>query len=162
MDRREMLKNAGALALGSFTTSALAAQTPASPAKPADVCTNDKMHEHHHHHASNPYSKVIDTASTCIDKGNLCIAHCLMLLSDGEKEMAKCAQTVSQMLSTCTALQQLASQESKHVVEMAKLASAVCKECGDECKKHADKHEACKNCLDACKACAKDCDAITA
>ena len=38
-----------------------------------------------------------------------------------------------------------------------------CQVCGDECAKHASKHEHCRICADVCRACAKACqDAISA
>lgn len=150
MDRRDALKSAGAFALAALASSAMAAE-------------HEHMQDHEHHqHSANPYAKVIETAGNCIEKGNLCVAHCLVLLGDGDKEMAPCAKSVHQMLSVCTTLQQLAAQESKHLREIAKLAAQTCKECEQECKKHADKHEACKACMESCKACRKECEALSA
>jgi Cys-rich four helix bundle protein (predicted Tat secretion target) len=143
MDRRTILKGAGVLAAATFGMQANA--------------------EHEHHQmGAHPNQKIIDTASDCMVKGEICVAHCLVLLGDGDKPMAACAQSVNQMLSVCTALKQLAIQESSHLKEMAKIAAQACKECEAECKKHADKHDVCKNCLEACKACRKECEALTA
>lgn len=142
MDRRAALKTAGTLAIAALATPALA-----------------EPHSHHHH-GDQPNAQLIGTAGTCIEKGNLCIAHCLTLLGDGDKEMAACAKSVHQMLAVCTALQQLATQQSPHLGEMAKLAAATCKECEAECKKHADKHAACKDCMEACAACRKECESF--
>ena len=144
MERRDLLKSAGLLALASLTNTARA------------------EHEHHHHMGAHPNQKVMDTASECIQKGDVCLAHCLVLLGDGDKDMAACAKSVNQMLATCGALQQLAAQESSHLREMAKIAAVTCKECEAECKKHADKHEACKNCMESCKACRKECESLAA
>ncbi len=150
MDRREVLKSVGAFTMAALASSAIADE-------------HEHMnHEAHHHHNANPYAKLIAAASDCIEKGNLCISHCLELLGDGDKEMAACAKSVQQTLAICSALQKLASQQSSHLGELAKLAAITCKECEDECKKHADKHEECKNCMDACKACRKECEALSA
>lgn len=144
MDRRDVLKSAGAFTLAALSSAALA-----------------ESHEHHHH-GGHPNAKVIGTATTCIEKGQICVAHCLTLLGDGDKAMAGCAKSVSQMLAVCSALQQLAIQESKHLKEIARLAAKTCQECEKECKKHADKHEVCKDCMDACTACRKECEALAA
>ena len=149
MDRRDVLKSAGAFTLAAMASAAW-----------AEEHHHEQMHEHHH--SGNPNTKIIETASACIEKGNLCVAHCLVLLGDGNKEMAACARSVQQTLAICTALQQLASQQSTHLGEMAKLAAKACKECEDECKKHADKHEECKSCMDACKDCRKECERLSA
>lgn len=146
MDRRELLKMAASATLAGLASSAVA-----------------ENHEHvHHDHTNNPHAKLIEATGTCIEKGNLCLTHCIQLLGEGKTEMSACAKSVMQMLTTCTALQELASQESTHVKELAKLASTVCKECEVECKKHADKHQACKDCLDACKDCNKECESLAA
>lgn len=145
MDRRTLLKSAGAIAAATLAAPAFAA------------------HEHHHAQGSNTArQKLLDTTSQCIQTGNLCLAHCLVALGDGEQDMAACAQSVNQMLSVCTALAALASQDSKYLRDTAKLAANVCKDCEIECKKHAEKHEACNACMEACQACRKECEAIAA
>ena len=143
MNRRDILKGTGALAFAAVAKSALAEE-----------------HEHHHH-ATGAYSKVISTASTCVEKGQLCVAHCLTLLGEGDKDMAECAKSVHQMLAVCSTLQQLASQNSSHTAEIAALAAKTCKECEEACKKHADKHAECKDCMEACADCRKECEALS-
>lgn len=150
MDRRELLKVASSAALGVIASNVMANE-----------------HEHHHdsgqhsHHA-NPNQSLLDTTGTCIQRGEVCVNHCLMLLADGEKEMAACARSVHEMLAICTALQKLASYESKQLSAMAKLAMNTCQACEDECRKHEKKHAACHDCAEACAACYKECKAIAA
>ncbi len=146
MNRREALLGSVALAGAAMVAKAQAAEMD---------------HQHHHHNAS-PYADLVAAAADCIQKGQACINHCLYLLGKGEKEMAACAKSVNQVLSICDALQQLANQESSHVPKLAALAMEICKECEDECKKHADKHEACKACGESCAACYKECKKIAA
>ncbi len=152
MNRREALKTTGAMALAAFATNTMAA-------------AHD--HKHMHNHAAmghggmkNPYLKLIQTTGDCIEKGQLCIDHCLMLLADGNKEMAICARSVQQTLAMCSALQQLASYQSKQLKALAKITMDVCKECEDECRKHEKKHAACRDCAEACVACYKECKAL--
>lgn len=140
MNRRELL----------LSGVALVGATIVGKAQAAD------RHEHHHH-GSAVNAALISAASDCVQKGQVCLSHCLTLLGQGDKEMAACAQSVNQMLAVCGALQQLASQESRYLKSQAKIAMDICKECEDECKKHADKHDACKACMDSCAACYKEC-----
>jgi Cys-rich four helix bundle protein (predicted Tat secretion target) len=151
MDRREILKTVGAVGLAAFVSDALAAR---------------EGHEHHagHDHAKmkNPNGKLIASTSDCISKGQLCVDHCLMLLADGETEMAGCARSVHQMLALCGALQQLAGLNSGHLKPLAKVAMAACQNCEDECRKHEKDHAVCKDCGDACAACHKECKALSA
>ncbi len=148
MNRREML--AGGVALA-------AAAAAARAAEPA-------MHEHHHHHSSAPSeaANLAVAAADCQQKGQVCIDHCLVLLGEGDKAMAACAQSVSQMLSVCAALQRLANANSKHLPHMAHVALGVCRDCEAECKKHADKHVQCKDCMESCAACARLCEKMAA
>ena len=121
-----------------------------------------KMDHEHHHHDMSANAGLIASVSDCIQKGQVCINHCLYLLGQGDKDMATCAKSVSQMLAICGSLQALANQESSYLPKLAAIARDVCEACEDECKKHADKHEACKACGESCAACAKECRKIAA
>ena len=116
----------------------------------------------HHHHAAMANAGLTTAAADCIQKGQVCLSHCLQLLGQGDKEMAACAKSVNQMLALCGALQSLANQESAYLPQLAKITMDACNQCEDECKKHADKHEACKACGESCNACAKECKKIAA
>jgi Cys-rich four helix bundle protein (predicted Tat secretion target) len=114
------------------------------------------MHHGGHHKA------LADAAGTCVSTGQVCVNHCLILMGSGDKDLAACSKSVSQMLPLCTALQALAIQDSSYLPGLAKVALDACNDCAEECKKHADKHEACKACMDSCRACAKECRAMAA
>ena len=149
MNRREVLLGSVALASAAFMGRAQA--------------TEMKMnHNHHDMTAMLANASLVATAADCIQKGQVCLNHCLFLLGQGDKEMAACAKSVNQMLALCGALQQLANQESTYLPKLATLAMDACKKCEDECKKHAKKHEACKACGESCVACAKECKKIAA
>ncbi|MFZ3088566.1 MAG: four-helix bundle copper-binding protein [Methylotenera sp.] len=119
-------------------------------------------HEHHHHHGAAANADLITASSDCVQKGQVCLNHCLDLLGQGDKDMAACAKSVNQMLAICAATQQLASQESAYLPKQAKIAMDACKQCEDECKKHADKHDACKACMESCAECYKECKKVAA
>jgi len=142
MNRRDLLIGGAALAGAALSAAAVAGE-----------------HAHHQHGASNALAAAL---ADCIQKGQVCQSHCLDLLADGEKSMAACAKSVNQMLTLCSALQQLANQQSQHTAKLAGLALKACRECEEECKKHADKHEACKACGESCKACATECEKVAA
>ncbi len=151
MNRRELLLGAAAMAATAVSGKAFAAEHD---------------HEHmsmnmEHDHKSTRNEKLIASASECVLTGNNCLQHCLVAMGKGEKELAACARSSSQLIAICTALQQLASAESKFLPQMAKLAMDVCKDCEEECKK-TDKHPECKACRDACAACYRECKAIAA
>ena len=145
MNRRDSLIGAGAALFAAVQTSALA---------------QEMVHDHSHMHGT-PLQGLMGATSDCVVKGQACLAHCLVLLGDGDKVMAECAKTVNQTLAMCSALQALAAQQSKLVPAMAKLTREACEICEKECRKH-EKHAECKACADSCAACAKECKAIAA
>ncbi|AXS81252.1 four-helix bundle copper-binding protein [Dechloromonas sp. HYN0024] len=149
MERREMLKTVGAAMAAAVASSALAAD-------------HNHDHSHHHNHPSNPYAALIASSSDCLKTGEACLAHCLILLGEGDKEMASCAQSVNGLLAVCSTLGRLAGQNSKHTKAMAKVAADVCAECEKECRKHEKKHEECKACAEACASCLKECKKLSA
>lgn len=143
MDRREMLLGTAAVALAAAGNMAFA---------------EGHDHQHMHHAAKN--QGLIDAAFDCVQKGQVCIRHCLDLLGQGDREMAACAISVNQLLAVCGTLGTLADYQSGHLAKMAQVAMDVCRECEDECRKHAKKHVECKDCADACAACLKECKQI--
>ena len=146
MERRDMLKTVAAAVVGAISSSAMAAD-----------------HDHHHDHAGAMRNAgLVASTSDCLKAGEACLAHCIYLLGNGEKEMAACAQSVNEMMAVCTALMKLASQDSKLVPGMAKLAADACANCEKECRKHENKHPECKACAEACAACLKECKKLGA
>ncbi len=149
MERRDMLKTVAATLAGAISASAQAAGE-------------------HDHHPSGPVgagkrnAALIDTSADCLKVGEACLAHCLYLLGNGDKTVAACSVSVSEMLATCNALLKLASQDSKFVPALARVAADVCANCEKECRKHEKHHEECKACAESCAACLKECKKVAA
>lgn len=152
MERRDFLMSAVALATVTAAGSAI------SEEHKMDMGNMDMGAMHMHHH-SNPNAKLIAAASDCVLKANLCLQHCIVAMGNGEKDLAACAKSSSQVAAICTALQQLASADSKQLPQLAKVAMDICKDCEEECKK-TEKHPECKACKEACAACYKECKAL--
>jgi Cys-rich four helix bundle protein (predicted Tat secretion target) len=151
MNRRSVLE---AVALVGLTASVAAPAADESAAP----------HEHHHDHAamSGKYADLLASTSNCVSTGDACIAHCLLLLGEGEKEMAACAKTVQDVIASCTALRELAAANSPHVGKLAAVVGDICKDCETECRKHEKKHSVCHECAEACERCAKECQKAAA
>ena len=150
MDRREMMQSGLALSLAAATTGAMAQAGKASSA-----------HDHAGH-GGGRYAALMNASADCGHIGQVRIAHCFLVLGEGEKEMAACAASVSELLATCDALMKLTAHNSKYVPKMATLVLTVCQDCEKECRKHEKKHQQCKDCADACAACAKECKKVAA
>jgi Cys-rich four helix bundle protein (predicted Tat secretion target) len=114
-------------------------------------------HEHMHHHGGTPHQALIDAASGCVSKADICLAHCHELLAAGDKSLGACTKTASEVLALCTALRSIAAQNAPSLPRLASVALDSCKRCEAECRKHEKMHEVCKNCADACAACAVEC-----
>ena len=145
MNRRELLLGGIALAGASVIGNTFAAE-----------------HKHDHMHMTAANTSLNSATADCIQKGQACLSHCLILLGDGDKSMAECAKSVNQMLALCGTLQSLSNQNSKLLARTAAIAMDACNQCADACRKHADKHAECKACGESCVACAKECKKIAA
>lgn len=148
-ERREMLR--GVLAVtAAVSASALFAQE----------------NEHQHQPVANANAEgnpeVIDAALHCVKSGQLCLAHCVQLVKNGDTSIAQCLAATTQMLTMCNALSQMAAAQSKYLPELAKICIEVCEDCEKECRRHEEKHAACKACADSCSNCIKICKKISA
>ena len=144
MSRRDVLLGAAAVAATLATDSALAATG------------------HEHHMMGNTNDDIIITALDCVKTGLACNDHCITLLKEGDTTIVNCMDILSETLAMCTALSQMASYNSSHLADLAKVCIGVCKDCEKECRKHEKKHAACKACADSCDACIKACKKIVA
>lgn len=149
MERRELMQGAGLMALTGLATQALAQSS--APADP---------HAHHHHNSGGKVSALTTAAADCLSKGETCLAHCHILMGEGDKDMAGCAKAVNQMLAICAALHKVSAQGGSQLKAMARVAANTCEECEKECRKHEKKHAECKACAEGCAECLKQCKAV--
>lgn len=145
MDRRDVLIGTGVVAFAGLAAA-------------EEAAAEETSHAHH----SARHKSLADAAGACVAAGQSCLDHCIDLLGAGDKELGACAKSVTQMLSLCSALQNLANQDSKYLVKLANVAMDACQDCEEACKKHADKHEVCKRCAEACRVTYKECKQLAA
>lgn len=151
MNRRQFIGGTAAISLAAATTLANA-------------------HGHHDHgshsHAANStdnaYEAARKAAGRCVAAGQVCLTHCITLLSKGDTSMKDCAAAVNQMLALCGAMQNLAAQNSRLTPSLAKVCIEACKQCAAACQKHAAHHAECKACYESCTDCIKECEKIAA
>ena len=137
MERREMLKAAGMISAATMAGTALAV---------------DAHHGHGPSHAT-----LLDASLECVKTGDVCLAHCLQILSGGDNTLAECARSVNELVAVCAALSKLAAANSARLPKYAAVVKMSCDDCEKECRKHEAKHAACKACAEACAACSKEC-----
>lgn len=132
ISRREMLLGIGAAAAVAYSGTVF-------PAKPG--------HDHSKHTAQLP--GLLNATNDCLDKGQRCIAHCLVSFQEGDLELADCASKVHEMQAICGAFSYLLAANSTYIKSYVNVCAKVCKDCEKECLKH-EKHVECKACADAC------------
>jgi Cys-rich four helix bundle protein (predicted Tat secretion target) len=132
LSRRELLMGIGAVVAVAGTGATLAA-----------------MPEHDHSKHSAQLPELLDAANNCEDKGQRCIAHCLVSFREGDTSLAACASKVHEMVAVCSAFSYLLAANSEYVKAYAGICERVCSDCERECLKHKE-HIECKACADAC------------
>ena len=132
ISRRDMLLGLGAMATATYAGTAASAM---------------KGHDHSKHTAQLP--DILNAANTCLDKGQRCIAHCLVSFQEGSTELADCASKVHEMQAICGAFSYLLAANSNYIKTYASVCEQVCKDCEKECRKH-EQHVECKACAEAC------------
>ena len=104
-------------------------------------------HDHSKHTAQLP--GLLNAVNDCVDKGQRCIAHCLVAYQEGDLKLADCASKVHEMQAICVAYSYLLAAKSDYVKAYAGICEQVCRDCEKECRKHEERIE-CKNCAEAC------------
>jgi Cys-rich four helix bundle protein (predicted Tat secretion target) len=137
ISRRDILLAMGAAASVACTGSAAAA-----------------MPGHNHSKHTTRYPDVLDAANTCLDKGQRCIAHCLVSFMEGDTTLAKCASKVHEMQAICGAFSYLLAANSEYSQEYSGICVAVCEDCAKVCREH-DEHHECRECAEACESIVK-------
>ena len=136
---------------------ALFATLAGSAALAASVRAEAHAHGAGHHGGANG---LLESALHCARDGEACLGHCLEAFAKGDTSLAACARSVADLVPACTALAQLAALRSAHAATLAKAVMAICKDCEENCRKHADHHDFCKACADSCAACIKACESV--
>jgi Cys-rich four helix bundle protein (predicted Tat secretion target) len=132
ISRREMLLGMGAAAAMAYTGNAASAMPG---------------HDHSRHTAQLP--GLLNATNDCLDKGQRCIAHCLVSFQEGDLELADCAARVHEMQAVCGAFSYLLAANSDYIKAYTGICEQVCKDCEQECMKHKE-HVECRACAEAC------------
>jgi hypothetical protein len=98
----------------------------------------------------------------CFDCAQACIVCADACLGENKIELLKqCIRLNQDCADLCDAAGKLASRRtgSNEAVlrRTLELCAEVCGICGDECARHADKHEHCRVCADVCRSCQTAC-----
>ena len=144
ISRRALIAGTAAFAVGASASQAMAGDHPGHS---------------HHHDTGGDNTALVRAAGGCQIAGEICQAHCQIMLATGDTSLAACASSVRDMMASCSSLMQMAASNSKHLPAMAKLCSQILTECKTECEKHTE-HAECKACAEACDGCLKECKKV--
>lgn len=148
MNRREMIRNA----------SALAGVTVASGAFGAVGLPRRARALRH----SSLMSELTTGLSECIAWCNKCEQHCIEMVSQGKTEFAVTLAKVRECADMCNAMLTYSTSNSQFVADVAKVCGAICRDCAAACNIHAAYSEICRDCAKACEHCAEQCEAVAA
>lgn len=100
-----------------------------------------------------------DCEQTCTSCANACLAQEEML-----PKLVRCIRLDLDCADVCAATGRILSRQTETdwqlvLVQLQALERAV-KVCGDECQKHADRHEHCRICMESCRRCEESCKAL--
>jgi hypothetical protein len=116
-------------------------------------------HPHVRGSANDGLIRCIEACYDCAQACTSCADACL-----GEEMVAQLTQCIRLNLDCadiCVATGSVASRRTGTneliIKRMIEACAEACRLCGDECSKHADKHEHCRICADACLHCEQAC-----
>jgi len=104
----------------------------------------------HEHCLPRRFDAVVGPFQACTVAMGNCIAHCQMMLADGDTSMADCLRTALDADVVCNATLRAASLNSKLTPALAAVAVTAMEACVAACKPHVEHHAECKACHDAC------------
>ncbi|MGK5738051.1 four-helix bundle copper-binding protein [Micromonospora sp. URMC 103] len=102
---------------------------------------------------------VIDTLNACAQACTACADACLS--EDDIAELAKCIRTDLDCADVCTTTARVLSRHTGYDANVTRslleACATTCRACGDECARHAERHEHCRICAEACRDCERAC-----
>jgi uncharacterized protein DUF326 len=106
----------------------------------------------------------IDALSDCAQACTACADDCLS--EQMVAELVKCIRLNLDCADVCTATLRVLSRQTEYDANLTRplleACVAACKSCGDECERHAQRHEHCRVCAEACRRCERACNDLLA
>lgn len=84
---------------------------------------------------------VLEAVNDCRDKGQRCIAYCLVSCGEGDLALADCANKVHERQAICAGFSYLLAANSEYLKAYYRVCEAVCGDCTRECRKHNEHHQ---------------------
>ncbi len=117
----------------------------------------------------NPMRLDADALAACIEACFDCEQACTAcadacLAEDMVQDLTRCIRVDLDCADVCATTGRILSRQTKPDQNLIRaqvqaLAQAV-KTCGDECERHADRHEHCRVCMESCRRCEESCNEV--
>ena len=123
--------------------------------------------------ATYPSDLAVDAGvlAAAIDALNSCAQACTAdneadLSEPSLAELVKCIRLCLDCADICIATVSVVTRQAQYDANVTQpllqACVAICKSCGDECERHAHKHEHCRVCAEACRRCEQACRQLLA
>ena len=123
--------------------------------------------------ATYPSDLAVDAGvlAAAIDALNSCAQACTAdneadLSEPSLAELVKCIRLCLDCADVCIATVSVVTRQAQYDANVTKpllqACVAICNSCGDECERHAHKHEHCRVCAEACRRCEQACRQLLA
>ena len=112
------------------------------------------------------HGKVSEALARCIDECYACAQACTAcadacLAEEMVQQLKQCIRLNLDCADVCVATGSLASRRTgsneQILRQMLQVGAAACQVCGEECQRHADRHEHCRICAESCRRCEQAC-----
>jgi len=99
-----------------------------------------------------------DCAQACISCADACLGE------ENPKPMTRCIRLNQDCANVCEATGKILSRQTAFDVTVARAilqaCTVACKQCGDECSRHAQAMKHCEVCAEACRRCEQACNTL--
>lgn len=112
-----------------------------------------------------PADRLAEAIKACLD----CVAVCgscadACLGEEGIEELRHCIRTDQDCADICLATARMLQRQGGHhaavLRPLLEACVAACRNCAEECERHAGMHEHCRICAEHCRACEEACAAL--
>ena len=118
-----------------------------------------RTHPHVEGNVNDVLVRCIEECLSCAQVCTVCADACLA--EEMVAQLRQCIRLNLDCADLCDATARLASRRTGSNTELLRqvieACATACRLCGEECARHADRHEHCRICAEACRACEQAC-----
>jgi Domain of Unknown Function (DUF326) len=112
----------------------------------------------------NALIRCIEQCVSCAQACTACADACLSESDDQLPLLRKCIRSDEDCADICTITARILSRHTGYDANITRTVlqtcATVCRSCGDECERHASRHEHCRVCAGACRRCEQACQEL--